>query len=98
MYENGWLKVRALLGEVEGHSKPSYLDQRHEQAGRSVKMKKSQLWMWQTPVMLSNFAILLFVVGLMISIFVRAARNHADWTTGHNQVNEGLFRSDDAPT
>ena len=91
MYENGWLKVRALLGEVgplcpKGNLKPSYLEQRRDHAGREVKMKKSQLWMWQTPVMLSNFAILLFVVGLMISVFVRAARNGTNWTTGHNQV------------
>lgn len=49
-------------------------------------MKKSQLWIWQTPVMLSNFAILLFVIGLMISIFVRAARSLGDWTKGNNQV------------
>lgn len=42
--------------------------------------------MWQTPVMLSNFAILLFVVGLMISVFVRAARSRGEWSTGSIQV------------
>ena len=49
-------------------------------------MKKSQLWIWQTPVMLSNFAILLFVIGLMISMFDRAIRSQRDWTKGDIQV------------
>lgn len=43
--------------------------------------------------MLSNFAILLFVIGLMISVFVRAARSRGDWTKGNNQVAELLLSS-----
>ena len=42
--------------------------------------------MWQTPVMLTNFAILLFVIGLMISVFLRAARSHGDSSKGNSQV------------
>lgn len=49
-------------------------------------MKNSQLWIWQTPVMLSNFAILLFVIGLLISVFVRAVRSRNGWIEGNNQV------------
>lgn len=88
--ENGWLKVRRLLGEAacdcRSHLEQSGLGSPHRHTGSRVRMKKSQLWMWQTPVMLSNFAILLFVIGLMISMFVRAIRSQRDWTTGDLQI------------
>ncbi|KAL8937494.1 MAG: hypothetical protein Q9211_003666 [Gyalolechia sp. 1 TL-2023] len=83
--ENGWLKVRHLLGKSHLDSGKS-LGRPHRHAKNRVKMKTSQLWMWQTPVMLSNFAILLFVIGLLISIFDRAARTPRDWTNGRNQI------------
>ncbi|KAL8935987.1 MAG: hypothetical protein Q9216_005163 [Gyalolechia sp. 2 TL-2023] len=87
--ENGWLKVRHLLGK----DNPDYgksLRRPHKHAKNKMKMKTSQLWMWQTPVMLSNFSILLFVVGLMISIFARAARTRGDWTKGQIQVSQNF--------
>lgn len=83
--EDGWPKVRHLLGK----NNPDYGKsprRPHRHAEGKVKMKTSQLWMWQTPVMLSNFSILLFVIGLMTSIFARAARTRGDWTKGRNQV------------
>ncbi|KAL8831671.1 MAG: hypothetical protein Q9170_005194 [Blastenia crenularia] len=89
--ENGWLKVRNLLGEENPsyrriERKPSFLSRPQRHPENKIRMKKSQLWMWQTPVMLLNFAILLFVIGLMISVFVRAARYGGDWTNGRIQV------------
>ena len=97
--ENGLLKVRCLLGEDNpsyGHhedtverefpgTNPNRQGVRPFQEDR-VKMRKSQLWIWQTPVMLSNFSILLFVIGLMISIFVRASRALGHWSKGDMQV------------
>lgn len=85
--EDGWLKVRHLLGK----SNPDYgesLRQHHRHSQCRVKMKTSQLWMWQTPVMLANIAILLFVIGLMIAIFARAVQSQGDWTKGRNQVTQ----------
>lgn len=91
--DDGWLKVRRLLGEADpcddcrrrpGKKSGAHSPRRH--AGARVRMKKRQLWIWQTPVMLSNFAILLFVVGLMISMFVRAVRSRRDWTSGDLQI------------
>ena len=88
--DNGWLKVRRLLGELDpiyvNQSEQSCLDRTHRHPASRVRMKNSQLWIWQTPVMLSNFAILLFVIGLMISTFVRAARSQNGWIEGNNQV------------
>lgn len=91
--ENGWLKVRRLLGEADpcdygSHLEQAGLDLPHQHTESRVRMKKSQLWIWQTPVMLSNFAILLFVIGLMISMFIRAVRSQRDWTKGDLQVTE----------
>lgn len=83
--EDGWVKVRHLLGKRN----PDYgvsLHRHHRHARYKVKMKTSQLWMWQTPVMLANIAILLFVIGLMISIFARAVKTRGDWTMGRNQI------------
>ena len=51
-----------------------------------MRMRRSQLWIWQTPVMLSNFAILLFIVGLLIKVFNEAVASMGDWTTGDIQV------------
>ena len=88
--EKGWLKIRRLLGEQDpSYENPSmrrYSASHHQYFESRVRMKKSQLWIWQTPVMLSNFAILLFIIGLMISVFVRAAVVHGDWSTGRMQV------------
>ena len=88
--ENGLLKIRHLLGEknpsYECHSARPYVGRYQKSAEDRVRMKKSQLWIWQTPVMLSNFAILLFIIGLMISVFHRAAASRGDWSTGHIQV------------
>ena len=95
--ENGWLKVRRLLGEANNpcdcpnHPEQSGLGSPHRHIGSRARMKKSQLWIWQTPVMLSNFAILLFVIGLLISVFVRAIRTRRDWTKGDLQVVELPF-------
>ena len=88
--ENGWLKIRHLLGEQNPscgtRSKCRIIASLRRHSESRVRLKKSQLWIWQTPVMLSNFAILLFVIGLMISIFARAAALHGDWSTGRIQV------------
>lgn len=89
--KDGWANVRLLLGEknpdyLKGPSGQSQRSWPYKSAESEFKMKRSQLWLWQTPVMLSNFAILFFVVGLMISVFVRAARSRGDWTKGNNQV------------
>ncbi|KAG8531830.1 uncharacterized protein KY384_003466 [Bacidia gigantensis] len=88
--EDGWLKVRCLLGEKNpfygSQDKRPYFSHHRMHREDRVRMKKSQLWIWQTPVMLLNFAILLFVVGLMIAIFVRASRTHWDWSKGQIQI------------
>lgn len=88
--EKGWQKIRRLLGEQNPYygtrsMRRSFGRLRRYTESR-VRIKKSQLWIWQTPVMLSNFAILLFVIGLMISIFVRAVRLRGDWSQGRIQV------------
>ena len=94
--ENGWLRVRRLLGDFD-HSQSrssfdsSFLSGPQAPAEKRIRPKKSQLWMWQTPVMLSNFAILLFVIGLMISVFVRAVQSRGDWAKGSNQVAHSIF-------
>ncbi len=51
-----------------------------------MRMRRSQLWLWQTPVMLLNFAILLFIVGLLVKVFNAAVVSKGDWKTGDIQV------------
>ncbi|KAL9594765.1 MAG: hypothetical protein Q9219_006851 [cf. Caloplaca sp. 3 TL-2023] len=52
--EDGWLKVRLLLGQKNppyqrNPLEPSYMRRPHRHGENVVKMKKSQLWIWQTP-------------------------------------------------
>lgn len=104
--ENGLLKIRHLLGEIDPkyESQPMtfYETGNHGATERRVRIKRSQMWTWQTPisrssmslsgilpligVVLSNFSILLFIVGLMIAIFVRAATARGDLSEADTRV------------
>lgn len=88
--ENGLLKIRHLLGEApeqgERHPTASYASDDAKDVLKKTKIKRSQLWAWQTPIMMSNFAILLFIVGLMIAIFARAAATMGDWSKPDGKV------------
>ena len=87
--EDGLLKIRHLLGEANPRhrslSMGFYTSESHENEGRT-RIKRSQMWTWQTPIMLSNFSILLFIVGLMIAIFVRAAATLGDFSKSDTKV------------
>ena len=87
--EDGLLKIRHLLGEANPRhrslSMGFYTTESHDNQGR-IRIKRSQLWTWQTPIMLSNFSILLFIVGLMIAIFVRAAATLGDFSKSDTKV------------
>ncbi|MDI1490464.1 MAG: hypothetical protein OHK93_001667 [Ramalina farinacea] len=88
--ENGLLKIRHLLGEApwkqEHHSDVSHVSDDAKDGFNRTKIKRSQLWAWQTPIMMSNFAILLFIVGLMIAIFARAAATMGDWSKPDGKI------------
>ena len=89
--EDGLLKIRNLLGEANPKhrslSMGFYGSESHDTEGR-IRIKRSQIWTWQTPIMLSNFSILLFIVGLMIAIFVRAAATLGDFSKSDTKVFE----------
>lgn len=73
--EDGLLKIRLVLGELNPRYEertPRTHREDHNDADARIRMRRSQLWMWQAPIMLLNFSILLFIIGLMLSIFVRA--------------------------
>lgn len=93
--ENGLLKIRHLLGEApwkqEHHSDVSHVSDDAKDGFNRTKIKRSQLWAWQTPIMMSNFAILLFIVGLMIAIFARAAATMGDWSKPDGKVPPALL-------
>lgn len=88
--ENGLLKIRHLLGEApekeERHSPASHGADEAKDGLNRTRIKRIQLWAWQTPIMMSNFAILLFIVGLMIAIFARAAATMGDWSKPDGKV------------
>ena len=94
--ENGLLKIRHMLGEpnpkYQGDSPKSYVRKTQSKAGHRVRIKRSQLWTWQTPIMLSNFSILLFIIGLMIGIFAKAAASRGDWSKGDPKVLLSIFK------
>ena len=90
-YENSLRRIRSMLGEEN----PFYSNQNSHNGywGRDEKieharmrMRKSQLYIWQTPVMLSNFSILLFVIGLFVKLFQAAVATNGNWQTGDIQV------------
>ena len=93
--ENGWLKIRHLLGEAPGkedhHPTASHGSDDAKDVSNRTRIKRSQLWAWQTPIMMSNFAILLFIVGLMIAIFARAAATMGDWSKPDGKVPHSLL-------
>ena len=88
--EDGVLKIRHMLGEAnphyQGHSTDPYPKGAHKKGKHRVQIKRGQMWTWQTPIMLSNFSILLFIVGLMIAIFARAVASHGDWSKGDSKI------------
>ena len=89
--ENGLLKIRHLLGEAPGKAQDRHLAASHGSDNAKdgltrTRIKRSQLWAWQTPIMMSNFAILLFIVGLMIAVFARAAATMGDWSKPDGKV------------
>ena len=104
--ENGLLKIRHLLGEInpkyESQPLNIYNSGNHGGAERRVRIKRSQMWTWQTPIsrsslwlsvmllltgiVLSNFSILLFIIGLMIAIFFRAATARGDLSEADTKV------------
>ena len=89
-YENGLGKIRLLLGEqnprFDNIHRATYKGRNEKIAEYRFRMRKSQLWIWQTPVMLLNFAILLFIIGLMIAVFSKAVQAHGDWSSGDMKV------------
>ncbi|KAL9115059.1 MAG: hypothetical protein Q9187_007353 [Circinaria calcarea] len=94
--EDGPGKIRLLLGEENPRfDKPhtaTYTGRDEKITEYRLRMRKSQLWVWQTPVMLLNFAILLFIIGLMIAVFSRAVKAHGDWSTGDIKVPYASWR------
>lgn len=52
-YQDRWEKIRRMLGAGPDHTRPH----------------KIQLFVWQAPIMLLNFGVILFVVGLTASFF-----------------------------
>lgn len=87
--DDGLLKIRCVLGEVnpnyEGH-RPRTHGEEHDDTDTRMRPRRSQLWLWQTPIMFLNFSILLFVIGLMISIFVRAAASTGGLSSPETKV------------
>ncbi|MCJ1235150.1 hypothetical protein MMC14_003116 [Varicellaria rhodocarpa] len=85
--ENGLYKIRRLLGEDNPRYHPYdrglYVSDNEQSKEPRVRIRKSQLWIWQTPVMLLNFALLLYIIGLMTAVFSRAVAARGDWSDGN---------------
>lgn len=62
-YVNSLERLRAMLGT---DSSP---------ASTSTTPHWDQLYVWQTPIMLLNVSVILFIVGLIIMVFDELARN-----------------------
>jgi len=69
-YQDGLCRLRAVLGkELPATNK----------ASQTWSVRWTQLFVWQVPVMLLNFSILLFVVGLVVVLKARADAGMGDW-------------------
>lgn len=71
-YKDGLSKIRFVLG----HMQPSK-DGRPE----TWEPRRLQLYVWQTPIMLLNFSILLFIIGLSVMIIGAAGQTNQVFTS-----------------
>jgi hypothetical protein len=76
-YQDGLRRLRAVLGkELPATGK----------ASQTWSVKWAQLFVWQVPVMLLNFSILLFLVGLVVMLKARADAGMEDWAADDVKV------------
>jgi len=85
-YRDGPARIRALLGKRKKHLGAAG---REEESANICSPRLGQLYVWQTAIMLLNFSILLFTVGLTIFVFDqlgRRERSTGAWTEGNVKV------------
>ncbi|KAH8743714.1 hypothetical protein F5882DRAFT_313368 [Hyaloscypha sp. PMI_1271] len=79
-YADGPKKIRSVLGEETGAPVLGASQQKF------IRPRWSQLYVWQTAVMLLNFGVLLFAIGLVIFVFDSLGENGSSWSSDDIKV------------
>ena len=70
-YSKGLAMIRSMLGEYQ---KEPINDETITRSAGRCRPRWLQLYVWQTAIMLLNFSVLLFIVGLVVFIFDQLGR------------------------